>query len=235
MGAPAGGLIPPKKSDKSLCGATGRAARGRSAAGGGRTAAAPLVEAVSRRRRHGRVQARGAGVAVGVVEAGGRRGHGPRQRGGQGPRRARLWRRARRPRIHHRAARGRVPHPPPARQLRVRSAPRPQPRRRPASPIAARSRSGGRAPAVGFASPNIAVDETFCRRGATGQAWYYFGCGYTNALRNGWDDVASREVGGVRVPKLAAGADRVRATLDLDAGEVRGALPLPASPPCPCL
>jgi hypothetical protein len=54
--------------------------------------------------------------------------------------------------------------------------------------------------------------------------WYYFGCGYTCALRNGWDDVVSKEVGGVKVPKLNQGSDRVRATLDMDAGEVRFSL-----------
>lgn len=36
------------------------------------------------------------------------------------------------------------------------------------------------------------------------QVWYYFGCGHTNALRNGYNDVVSKEVGGaeMKIPKL---------------------------------
>ena len=33
---------------------------------------------------------------------------------------------------------------------------------------------------VGVATPDISTEKTFCRRDATNQVWYYFGCGYTN-------------------------------------------------------
>lgn len=70
--------------------------------------------------------------------------------------------------------------------------------------------------------PDIALDQTFCRRDARDKAWYYFGCGYTNALRNGWDDVVSKEVGGVemKIPKMHS-CDRIRAHLDMDLGELK--------------
>jgi hypothetical protein len=75
---------------------------------------------------------------------------------------------------------------------------------------------------VGVAVPDIAVDKTWCRRDAANQVWYYFGTGFTNALRNGWTDVVSKEVGGaeMKVPKLNPG-DKVRVSLDMDAGELR--------------
>ena len=75
---------------------------------------------------------------------------------------------------------------------------------------------------VGVAVPDIAVDKTWCRRDAADQVWYYFGTGFTNALRNGWSDVVSKEVGGpeMKVPKLFPG-DKVRLNLDMDAGELR--------------
>ena len=55
---------------------------------------------------------------------------------------------------------------------------------------------------IGVAVPHIAVDKTWCRRDCTNQAWYYFGTGLTNALRNGWDDVVSKEVGGPEMKVL---------------------------------
>eukprot|EP00286_Rhodomonas_abbreviata_P007224 CAMPEP_0181337238 /NCGR_PEP_ID=MMETSP1101-20121128/27898_1 /TAXON_ID=46948 /ORGANISM="Rhodomonas abbreviata, Strain Caron Lab Isolate" /LENGTH=377 /DNA_ID=CAMNT_0023447691 /DNA_START=138 /DNA_END=1268 /DNA_ORIENTATION=- len=75
---------------------------------------------------------------------------------------------------------------------------------------------------VGVAVPDIALDQTFCRRDARDQVWYYFGCGYTNALRNGWDDIVSKEIGGseMKIPKMNS-ADRIRASLDMDAGELK--------------
>ena len=75
---------------------------------------------------------------------------------------------------------------------------------------------------VGVAVPDIAVDKTWCRRDAANQVWYYFGTGFTNALRNGWTDVVSKEVGGaeMKVPKLNPG-DKLRLSLDMDAGELR--------------
>ena len=78
---------------------------------------------------------------------------------------------------------------------------------------------------VGVATPTLALDQTFCRREANDQVWYYFGCGYTNALRNGWSDVVSKEIGGseMKIPKLFNG-DKVRAMLDMDAGQLRFAL-----------
>uniref|UniRef100_A0A7S4UJD9 B30.2/SPRY domain-containing protein n=1 Tax=Guillardia theta TaxID=55529 RepID=A0A7S4UJD9_GUITH len=75
---------------------------------------------------------------------------------------------------------------------------------------------------VGVAVPTIHLQQTWCRRCAVDQVWYYFGCGFTNALRNGWDDVVSKEVGGpeMKVPKLQVG-DRVKALLDMDTGQLR--------------
>uniref|UniRef100_A0A7S0HD19 B30.2/SPRY domain-containing protein n=1 Tax=Hanusia phi TaxID=3032 RepID=A0A7S0HD19_9CRYP len=75
---------------------------------------------------------------------------------------------------------------------------------------------------VGVAIPTINLQQTWCRRCATDQVWYYFGCGYTNALRNGWEDIVSKEVGGpeMKVPKLQVG-DRVKAQLDMDNGQLR--------------
>eukprot|EP00960_Hanusia_phi_P076106 768517-Hanusia_phi.AAC.3 len=111
----------------------------------------------------------------------------------------------------------------------------------------------------------INLQQTWCRRCATDQVtgswkrremkertenierqvWYYFGCGYTNALRNGWEDIVSKEVptaaaagtrrsecwdeqvGGpeMKVPKLQVG-DRVKAQLDMDNGQVYARKPL---------
>jgi hypothetical protein len=84
---------------------------------------------------------------------------------------------------------------------------------------------------VGFAVPDIALDSTWCRRDARDQCWYYFGSGLTNALRNGWDDVVSKEVGGpaCKIPRMMS-TDRVRAYLDMDAGEARFALFRPDEP-----
>ena len=78
---------------------------------------------------------------------------------------------------------------------------------------------------VGVAVPYISTEKTFCRRDANDQAWYYFGCGYTNALRNGWNDVISKEVAAPesKVAKIRSG-DRVRALLDMDAGELKFAI-----------
>ena len=75
---------------------------------------------------------------------------------------------------------------------------------------------------VGVAVPHVAQDKTWCRRDAADQCWYYFGTGFTNALRNGWDDVVSKEVGGpeMKVPKLQPG-DKVRVMLDMDAGVLK--------------
>jgi hypothetical protein len=75
---------------------------------------------------------------------------------------------------------------------------------------------------VGFAVPGLATDVTFCSRDMVGKVWYYFGCGHTNALRSGYDDVVSKEIGGpeMKVPKLNQG-DKVRAFLDMDARELR--------------
>ena len=75
---------------------------------------------------------------------------------------------------------------------------------------------------VGVAVPHIAQDKTWCRRDANDQCWYYFGTGFTNALRNGWNDVVSKEVGGpdMKVPKLQPG-DKVRVMLDMDAGVIK--------------
>ena len=84
---------------------------------------------------------------------------------------------------------------------------------------------------VGFAVPDIDLEKTWCRRDAKDQCWYYFGCGLTNALRNGWDDVVSKEVGGqaCKIPRMQS-TDRVRAYLDMDAGELRFALFRPDEP-----
>ena len=84
---------------------------------------------------------------------------------------------------------------------------------------------------VGFAVPDIELEKTWCRRDARDQCWYYFGCGLTNALRNGWDDVVSKEVGGpaCKIPRMMS-TDRVRAYLDMDAGEARFALFRPDDP-----
>ena len=84
---------------------------------------------------------------------------------------------------------------------------------------------------VGFANPSIDLDKTWCRRDARDQCWYYFGAGLTNALRNGWDDVVSKEVGGpaCKIPRMMS-TDRVRAYLDMDAGEARFALFRPDEP-----
>ena len=84
---------------------------------------------------------------------------------------------------------------------------------------------------VGFADPSIDLDKTWCRRDARDQCWYYFGAGLTNALRNGWDDVVSKEVGGpaCKIPRMMS-TDRVRAYLDMDAGEARFALFRPDEP-----
>ena len=78
---------------------------------------------------------------------------------------------------------------------------------------------------MGVAVPSLALDQTFCRRDAIDQVWYYFGCGFTNALRNGWTDVVSKEVGGpeMKVPRLCHG-DKIRVMLDLDKGVLRFAL-----------
>jgi hypothetical protein len=93
------------------------------------------------------------------------------------------------------------------------------------------TRSGEAYCYVGFAVPEIELDKTWCRRDAKDQCWYYFGCGLTNALRNGWDDVVSKEVGGAacKIPRMTS-SDRVRAYLDMDAGEVRFALFRPDEP-----
>jgi len=84
---------------------------------------------------------------------------------------------------------------------------------------------------VGFAVPGIVLDSTWCRRDASDEVFYYFGCGFTNALRNGWDDVVSKEVGGptCKIPRMMS-TDRVRAYLDMDAGEVCFALFRPDEP-----
>ena len=63
---------------------------------------------------------------------------------------------------------------------------------------------------IGVAVPHIAVDKTWCRRDCTNQAWYYFGTGLTNALRNGWDDVVSKEVGGPEMKVLKSAYRRHR-------------------------
>jgi hypothetical protein len=78
---------------------------------------------------------------------------------------------------------------------------------------------------IGVAVPSLALDQTFCRRDATNQVWYYFGCGFTCAFRNGWTDVVSKEVGGpaMKLPRLSHG-DKVRVMLDLDQGLLRFAL-----------
>ena len=49
------------------------------------------------------------------------------------------------------------------------------------------------------------------------QVWYFFGTCFTNALRNGWNDIVSKEVGGpaMKLPRLAHG-DKVLVMLDLD-------------------
>jgi hypothetical protein len=53
----------------------------------------------------------------------------------------------------------------------------------------------------------------------------------TNALRNGWDDVVSKEVGGrlCSIPRINS-TDRIRAYLDMDTGEARFALFRPSEP-----
>ncbi|KAJ1484439.1 hypothetical protein T484DRAFT_2509380 [Baffinella frigidus] len=76
---------------------------------------------------------------------------------------------------------------------------------------------------VGVAVPHLETNKTFCRRDASDQVWYYFGTGYTCALRNGWDDVLSKEVGGIKLPKVVHG-DKLRAFLDMDSGELRFSL-----------
>jgi hypothetical protein len=84
---------------------------------------------------------------------------------------------------------------------------------------------------VGFAVPDIDLDKTWCRRDARDKCWYYFGCGLTNALRNGWDDLVSKEVGGplCKMPRMMS-TDRVRAYLDMNTGEARFALFRPDEP-----
>jgi hypothetical protein len=77
---------------------------------------------------------------------------------------------------------------------------------------------------IGVASPDIPLDQTFCRHGA--QVWYYFGSGYTSALRYGWDDVISQETIDEKVPRIVAG-EKVRMILDMDHGELSFVLEAP--------
>eukprot|EP00960_Hanusia_phi_P025166 739689-Hanusia_phi.AAC.1 len=76
---------------------------------------------------------------------------------------------------------------------------------------------------VGVASPELELDQTFCRRECKDRAWYFFGCGYVNAMRNGWDDVVSKEADGTKLPKLHT-SDKVRLHLNMDEGELRFSL-----------
>ncbi|EKX39451.1 hypothetical protein GUITHDRAFT_164933, partial [Guillardia theta CCMP2712] len=76
---------------------------------------------------------------------------------------------------------------------------------------------------VGVASPDLELDQTFCRKEARDRVWYFFGCGYVNAMRNGWDDIVSKEADGTKLPKLHT-SDKVRLHLNMDEGELRFSL-----------